>query len=327
MAVQRITLLDNARVLTALLVVVGHLLVGRHFERTLYIYIYQFHMPLFFFISGMLDRHTAFAPYIKKNARLLLIPLVSFSLLLLLERVLRYGWHGYLPMLRRSGEALLTSGVIDVSPTIWFLIVLFEAKLLSVVFERAGWLASAMLWVGLLVATYYFNPLFMASTAMIMPLYLAGYYGREYVLRLSQKPWFPFLWPVAFALVAVIMSYNGRVSTNAAWYGHATHGLQPLRILCFYTSAMSGILGVLSLSSLTQKHRAWVQTSAEALITIMFLQYLVIRLCSPILFPSSLPFRLFAAVVIMVVCVIVHQLIARYAPFMLGRGYARKTKR
>ncbi len=323
MARPRIALLDTARVLTALLVVVGHLLPMGKAESTLYIYIYQFHMPLFFFISGMLDKPGPFVPYMGKQARLLLIPLISFSMVALVERLLHIGSDVW-PMAGDSMEALFASKVIKLAPTVWFLLALFHAKWLAQAVRRLPWMAGCMLWVVLLITTYYFNPLFMASAVMVLPIYLAGFYGKALVLRLAGQRWFGCIWPLCFAVVWLVMSWNGRVSTNAAWYGHGAHGLYPHWMLSFYLSAMSGTMGVLSLASLVRKPHRWIQTFAESLITVMCFQYVLIRLLRHVLFPSPLWFRLLASAVILVGCVAVHQLMMRYAPFMLGR---RRKKR
>lgn len=73
---QRVAYLDYARVIVALLVIVGHLVTydcrgnGR-------MYIYAFHMPFFFMVSGMLHKYKGAIEW-RKYARTLLRPAAVF---------------------------------------------------------------------------------------------------------------------------------------------------------------------------------------------------------------------------------------------------------
>lgn len=71
--------IDRVKAIGIIFVILGH---HRHF---LYDYIYTFHMPLFFFISGFLfnkDKYEKAFTYIKQKARTLLVPYFVFSTVL-----------------------------------------------------------------------------------------------------------------------------------------------------------------------------------------------------------------------------------------------------
>lgn len=72
--------IDIAKGLGILAVIWGHIIVG-HWTGKL---VYSFHMPLFFFISGMLfrkEKYPAFGPFVKVRARRLLVPYVIYSVI------------------------------------------------------------------------------------------------------------------------------------------------------------------------------------------------------------------------------------------------------
>ncbi|HON53348.1 MAG TPA: acyltransferase family protein [Bacteroidales bacterium] len=69
---QRINWIDYAKVIGIYLVVLGHLPIPEQGS----VYIYSFHMPLFFFISGFLSKtnNITFRQFILKKIRTLIIP-------------------------------------------------------------------------------------------------------------------------------------------------------------------------------------------------------------------------------------------------------------
>lgn len=74
--VPRIHWLDTAKAIGIYLVILGHLSLPRNVMDV----IYSFHMPLFFFLSGITFRNRdSFGSFLKKKARSLLIPYVFFS--------------------------------------------------------------------------------------------------------------------------------------------------------------------------------------------------------------------------------------------------------
>ena len=114
----RIEYIDIAKGIGMILVVVGHSISAKSF---LGIWICSFHMPLFFFISGLCfndKKHPAFLPFLKKRIQMLLLPCFYFSLAysflstILLDNYSFSRWlHGF-------------------SPGLWFVFVLFISELI-----------------------------------------------------------------------------------------------------------------------------------------------------------------------------------------------------
>ena len=75
---KRLPYLDYARVFVAYLVILGHLLLSSN--TTLRPYIYSFHMPFFFLVSGMLHKDMGCIAW-NKYFKTLLTPFLFFNLL------------------------------------------------------------------------------------------------------------------------------------------------------------------------------------------------------------------------------------------------------
>lgn len=125
--------LDILKGIGMLLIVLGHV---AH-VRVVHWYVWPFHVPLFFFVSGMLHRPgtKGFWAFFGKRVKSLYVPYVFFFLLtfsywLLIERHYRSGGHGAgfyllgLPFGTYEGGHLFFNGVL------WFLPCLFVTELL-----------------------------------------------------------------------------------------------------------------------------------------------------------------------------------------------------
>ena len=77
---KRILWIDFAKVLGIWLVYLGHSKIPPFAQQ----YIYAFHMPLFFFLSGYLEKEQSIGKTIIHNIKTLIIPYVLFYILLLL---------------------------------------------------------------------------------------------------------------------------------------------------------------------------------------------------------------------------------------------------
>jgi fucose 4-O-acetylase-like acetyltransferase len=80
----RVVTVDVARGIGILLVVLGHNAVFRESSHGLYEAIYLFHMPLFFFLSGVTFRGSSPGEALKKRARALLVPYFMMGAIALL---------------------------------------------------------------------------------------------------------------------------------------------------------------------------------------------------------------------------------------------------
>lgn len=188
----------------------------------LFRWIYLFHMPCFFFLSGYLlkDRYLDDVwGFIKRKVTTLYFPFVGFSLLFLLLHNPAVGlglctgvkcwseiWREALNILtfRNNGVELLSS--------FWFLKTLFSASILSlltlklicVVFKvktPGAWLAAGIS-VGFLVFAFGYNHIGW-SAPMLTPLtfYAASFYMAGYAF--SKVQWRPAAWQGAGALIGV----------------------------------------------------------------------------------------------------------------------------
>ena len=129
---QRIKYLDIAKGILILFMLVGHVWDDGPVHR----FIYAFHMPAFFLLSGLLFRFSSVGQrplwrVILRKARALLIPYFCFELYGILVQVLTEGAYlnlkGYLYQLMTF---TLTNGPL------WFLIVLFVSEVLFLCMQR-----------------------------------------------------------------------------------------------------------------------------------------------------------------------------------------------
>lgn len=78
----RIEYIDLAKGVGIILVVIGHSISGIGYK-----FIYSFHMPLFFFLSGMcfsIEKYPYFASFLAKRAKQILVPCFFFTSISLL---------------------------------------------------------------------------------------------------------------------------------------------------------------------------------------------------------------------------------------------------
>ncbi len=129
----RYTYIDAAKGVGAILVIIGHL--GINYYLTLWIY--MFHMPLFFFISGFLEKEPENLKIdIVHKAQRILYPYFSFGILLsvIFSSIFDFcgGNYRHCDIMRKL-VALLYGNYIDennYNNTLWFLAALFSTYLL-----------------------------------------------------------------------------------------------------------------------------------------------------------------------------------------------------
>lgn len=130
--------IDAVKGIAIILVVMGHICTG---IPELVKWIYSFHMPLFFLISGYLQEgreYGRFIPYIKKKACTLLYPYYAFAALETLGTAMYVRSRDVINQTIISRVFGITTESNAIGP-IWFLMVLFEVELLDYVIAKVGY--------------------------------------------------------------------------------------------------------------------------------------------------------------------------------------------
>jgi fucose 4-O-acetylase-like acetyltransferase len=136
---QRYNWIDWAKTIGILLVIMGHGgLVSDEYKQ----FIYSFHMPLFFIISGYLFKSLPLKDRLKKDMHSLIIPYfiingILFSVWFLGGYLLKSEYHwSLIPLIQRLGGFMLGLGYNTdfgkpVSTPTWFLVALFFVRIIA----------------------------------------------------------------------------------------------------------------------------------------------------------------------------------------------------
>ncbi|WP_082676591.1 acyltransferase family protein [Shouchella shacheensis] len=139
---ERVKWIDAAKGLGIILVVMSHAPI----EDSLRAFLFAFHMPLFFYLSGVVfrPRDVSIGAFMKKKARSLLLPYLLFSIVTYMiwffaTRHFPFtSGEGVNPLVPLSGIFLSTpeNYQLTYNPAIWFLTCLFVVELLFFLYYR-----------------------------------------------------------------------------------------------------------------------------------------------------------------------------------------------
>ncbi len=265
---QREISLDVAKGMCILLMVMGHAGCPEWFRR----FSYFFHMPVFFFISGMLlsdryldDQRTGIVkklkgyywPFLKWTVIFILLHNAFVSLHVI--NVETYGWRDLLERLLRTvtmtgGEQLLGG--------YWFLISLTWASIGSIVvlgfLKRHGWISGkimggAILTSLVIASTESLLPFalpaqFRCQTFLALAFFMSGYVYKKKIARggnVSRK--------IACARLLGLLAVLG-----VSFYWHSDMGEAKTLSWLYYLVALCGTLGFLQLARMLQ-HRGLIR--------------------------------------------------------------------
>lgn len=207
---QRINWIDWAKVFAIYLVVLGHLLSKTGREGYIFNFIYSFHMPFFFFISGYLFtiKENNFRSFLKGSIRSLLVPYVLLNLIgnffLIPTWVLAKQWP-----IDQLFYFITADGRGEPGPT-WFLVCLFQVRLLSyfIVRQTSVWRLLVVLFCILIAYLFPFHLYWRIDTVfMVIPFYIAGYELKSKLSFFSSKISF-FILLLIVLLLTMIMGYS-----------------------------------------------------------------------------------------------------------------------
>lgn len=280
--------LDLTKVLATLLVIVGHLYST---ESTTRLYLYAFHMPLFFLISGVFHKDTGKINWRRYFQTLVWPALVCMFLhalvgLLFYHRTLGYCLDYYFVDLLQGKH----DGIF------WFLFALLWCKVFTDIWLRfRRTVIFLLLWAILLFVPILINkrlPLEMTQGLMALPFYVTGFFLRSYLRSRTPSVKYLIAFFVCLALTILLTCLHGRVSMKGVHFGQLARqfGIEPLStsvptrlaflsgdVFLFYLNGLIGSIMVMSLALLPLPKWKAITPISQSLITAVGVQYLFIQ--------------------------------------------------
>ncbi|MCM1265396.1 MAG: acyltransferase family protein [Candidatus Gastranaerophilales bacterium] len=216
---KRIDYIDLLKSFGIIVMVLGHVFDRLSPNNMVHVYIYAFHMPLFFFISGFLYKSCDLWTFIKRKFNSLILPYLFFGLLNgLASFVLVDNFH-----LNTYFERIFffNHKYIGVACAIWFLTALFFVNVIYILLEKfcnkykygkivlpiiifALGLCSAHLQIKL--------PYSISSSLSVLPIFYVGTIFKQYREKIDIKG---LIIPVLCLILPLFtIALNGKISTR-----------------------------------------------------------------------------------------------------------------
>ena len=261
----RINWIDVARGIGIILVIQGHALGADSYRH----FIYAFHMPLFFFLSGLVFNYKNYSLSVtfKKSVKGILVPYVLFALLFyviwwLQNANFRFEITAFLSHL--SGIIYANSNNLFFNLVLWFLPCLFISKIafavLSSRLKSINWIILVLIISSLLG---YFSFVFLPNLALPFGIESAFtaivFFAMGSILKTNYFEKINLI-PKSRIFITLIISLV--ISLAAGFINFQLYGVQiDLRLnnlgnyFVFYIGAISGIVLTIAVSILINKNR------------------------------------------------------------------------
>lgn len=310
----RLSFIDSARCIALFLTVFAHLY---SVDSVVRLYIYAFHMPLFFFLSGFLHKDAPTGALVFKMARRLLIPFAFFLLIGYLYFVISsMSWRQ--DIIRGSIRGIILGKSILANDILWFLLALFLVRIIGnffILYPKTSCLPTLLLFVVFYLSKR--NWLYLGSAFMGLPFYLAGHYGKKAVQTVCQSRFRLLIAVASLGVSALLTTINGRVSMMATTFGHTGFGMSD--IVIFYANALIGSLAILCIASCIPSSVRMTGVIAKSAISIVGLQFIPIMIWIKYVgHDQSFPLSVAFTILIMAVCVLFDKLVRKKAKWLLG---------
>ena len=251
------------------------------------LYLYAFHMPLFFLISGVFHKNNGRINW-NHYLKTILWPTAIFIILNILVSSLL--WGGFIRQLR---QFFIQLPLGKYSGIFWFLLALFWCKVLTdIVIRYRTPVLTLILWGISLFIPVLLNkrlPFGMTQGLMAFPFYWVGVSFKGVLSKLKPSLFWIVLAFSCLAATVFITQLHGRVSMSDVVFGHLSQvfNIQTdrlfVKLACFtgdvaifYLNGIIGSIMILSFALLPFPKIPAMSAIAKSLITVIGTQYLFI---------------------------------------------------
>ena len=214
--------IDCLKGIGIIFVILGHM--QRYIPTNLVIYIYSFHMPLFFYISGYLYKKTyeekKIKEYIKKRAKELLYPYISLSIVNFVWYILKN--RSVVNLSKYLLSFAYSNYIFDVNyvGAVWFLLCLFVVEVCYFILKKKiinekifTVIISVLLFIGIIIVEFAnFRLPFWIDIALFGIFFyhignLLKRWKEKNILRIEQKIILLIIC-VIFSIITIVLNYS-----------------------------------------------------------------------------------------------------------------------
>ncbi|GAB6988174.1 acyltransferase family protein [Paenibacillus pini] len=337
MNTKRVGWLDISKGFGMIFVIWGHTLL---LPNPLLKFIYTFHMPLFFFISGYLfssERYPKFKQMLAKKSKTLLLPYLIFS-------IPSYAWW-FLEW--KSGEhpdisvikpilgtflAIRNTDWTSHTGTLWFVICLFVVEMMYYVIHKKFHHSPShfmMVIIAIAIAGLLYNLLFakpllwnLDAAMIVLPFFGLGHLFKQYQHKLT--PYFNYKFLSLFFIMNLITGLlNTKIDIFSGAYGN---------YILFYVSAISGIFVIIMLSQAIQSQIIVTFIGVNTLVLLVFHPFILAIIRKLIQLPTDVPayLSLLTSIAYTIVALLISMpvilIINKYFPFVIGKPMTMRKR-
>jgi fucose 4-O-acetylase-like acetyltransferase len=337
----RIEWLDIAKGIGIIFVIFAHVIT---ISPALLNYIYSFHMPLFFFISGYVFSDTKYKTlksFAKKKAQTLLIPYAAFSIFSFLYWVLiqiRMGDDIKHPDILRAFTGIFYSDSnyysMDYNPALWFLTCLFCTEIIFFFIkkiEKKYYLAIILFLFSILGYLYsIYSPPFILPWGIDTAFNAVVFYGTGYLFKTINKEDYLLERFSKIPAVLLFIPLNYFLSQINQDINMALNILN--NYFLFYSGAFLGIFSWISISYLVKSSRFLSYVGKNSLIVfglhlkipVDFFNHRILGINAKIV--NGTLYGVIDTVITLMALLPVIWIINRFFPFIIGKSKELKDE-
>lgn len=259
----RVEYVDMAKGIGMFAIIWGHIMLSGWSNNL----VYSFHIPLFFFLSGMMfssSKYPSFGVFIKRRIKTLLVPYVMFSLITwILWVVMNLITHSNVELWKPLLQTFIaqgSGGFMVHNVPLWFVTCLFVVEVLYFYIEKLPkWLNIVICVVCALIGDYMirgghlsFYRLLPWNIEAAMSALLFYSLGNLLIRKYSHQKLVDLIRNHILIIILAISILTIILFFSANWNGHITLGSNSLgrNTIVFYVNAIIGIFTTLSFSIL-----------------------------------------------------------------------------
>ena len=322
--------IDIAKGVGIFLVVLGH----TTSNEILLKWLYSFHMPLFFFLSGLFhSQGRSYKEFLRKKVKGLLIPYFSFAIILFLFFIIISKNIGFSAGENLSvkenfmgifiGTNIKNFSQVSWGGQLWFLLALFLVSNITYFLEKVKLKSQIILNIVFIFINIYLSrklkfylPWCFLTVLMSVNFYWAGKKLKNYILNIKNN--FKLYIIPLFSLNFLISYYNLKVDMWGNTYGN---------IFLFFLGAYSGIFFVILLvNNLLYQSKILQYIGRNSLIILAFhrraqtiTKVLVVFILKISIPTNNIIFDIFYSIWEIILCVPIIYIINEYFPYIIGR--------